>query len=182
MSKPSFTDKAFLSLTTETQRKCGLNVAKGFFIIIIIMLWSIPSFAGDIKEQPKAEKKPIIITSTTLTADNKTNTAIFEGSVVAKTEDITIYSDKMIVYSDNTRNKITKIEAYGNVRAHKKERAIFSEKATYYEEDEKIVFTGEPKAVEGENVITGTKITYFINDDRAIVEDSRAFLKRRGAR
>ncbi|MBI5025556.1 MAG: lipopolysaccharide transport periplasmic protein LptA [Nitrospirae bacterium] len=172
-SKPSFTDKALLS-----------------FILTIFITGIAPSFpdrvglsdAEDTKEQTKTEKKPIIITSKTLTADNKTNTAIFEGSVVAKTEDITIYSDKMIVYSDNTRNKITKIEASGNVRAHKKERAIFSKEATYYEEDEKIVFTGEPKAVEGENVVTGTKITYFIKDDRSIVEGSRAFLKKKGER
>lgn len=142
--------------------------------IILIIL------ATDVVASPvvaTGEKKPIVITSKTLMADNKTNTAVFEGSVVAKTEDIIIYSDKMTVFYNNSQGKVTKIYASGNVRVHKKERAIFSEEATYLDEEEKIIFTGEPKAVEGENVITGVQITYFLKDDRSVVEGSKAILK-----
>ncbi len=123
------------------------------------------------------EKKPIVITSRTLIADNKANTATFEGSVVAKTEDIIIYSDRMTVFYDNLQGKIIKIHASGNVKVQKKDRAIFSKEATYFGEEEKIIFTGEPKAVEGENVITGTQIIYFLRDDRSVVEGSRVILK-----
>ncbi|MBI4654099.1 MAG: lipopolysaccharide transport periplasmic protein LptA [Nitrospirae bacterium] len=123
------------------------------------------------------EKKPIVITSQTLIADNKSNTAVFEGSVVAKTGDIIIYSDKMTVFYDNSQKNITKIYASGNVVAHKKERAIFSKEATYFGEEEKIVFTGEPRAVEGENIVTGTQIIYFLKDDRSIVEGSRVIFR-----
>ncbi len=125
----------------------------------------------------EVEKKPIVITSQTLTADNKSNIAIFEGSVVATTDDITIYSDKMTVFYNNSEKKITKIDAIGNVKVHKDEKAIFSKKATYLGEEEKIIFTGNPKAVEGENVITGTQIIYFLKDDRVIVEGSRVVLQ-----
>lgn len=142
--------------------------------IILIIL------ATDVVASPvvaTGEKKPIVITSKTLMADNKTNIAVFEGSVVAKTEDIIIYSDKMTVFYNNSQGKVTKIYASGNVRVHKKERAIFSEEATYLDEEEKIIFTGEPKAVEGENVITGVQITYFLKDDRSVVEGSKVILK-----
>ncbi len=125
----------------------------------------------------KKEKKSIIITSETLTADNKNSTAIFEGSVVAKTDDITMYSDKMTVFYDNTRNKVTRIHALGRVKVHKEEKALFSDEATYLEDEEKIIFTGNPKAVDGENVISGTQIIFYLKDDRAEVQGSRVVLQ-----
>jgi lipopolysaccharide export system protein LptA len=124
------------------------------------------------------EDKPIIITSKTLIANNKTNTVIFEGDVVAKDEDLTIYSDKMVVSYNNSLGEVTEIHAYGNVRAVKDKSVIFSKEATYLGAEGKIVFKGEPKAVEGENVITGTEIVYYIKTKRTIVKGSRVFLKK----
>lgn len=125
----------------------------------------------------KAEKRPVMITSQTLTADNKNNTALFEGSVVATTTDLTMYSDKMTVFYDNTESKVKKIYAVGNVKVHKKERVIFSDEATYMEDEKKIIFTGNPKAVEGENVVTGTRIIFYLEDERAFVEGSKVILQ-----
>lgn len=144
-------------------------------VLIIIFLTLIHISAISVTA---AEEKPIVITSQTLIADNKNNIAIFEGSVVAKSEDIIIYSDKMEVSYNNYQGNITKIRAYGNVRAHKNERVIFSKEATYLGQEEKIVFTGQPKAVEEENVITGTEIIYFFKEDRTIVKDSHIVLKK----
>ena len=124
------------------------------------------------------EEKPIVITSQTLIADNKKNIVIFEGKVTAKNEDITIYSDKMEVSYNNSLGKITKIRASGNVKVVKNERTIFSEEATYIGEEEKIVFSGKPKAVDGGNVITGTEITYFFKKNQTIVKDGRVVLKK----
>jgi lipopolysaccharide export system protein LptA len=57
---------------------------------------------------------------------------------------------------------------------------ITSHKATYYPEpEERVVFLGEPRATEGKNLVTGEKITYFMKDERAIVEKSRVYLKER---
>jgi lipopolysaccharide export system protein LptA len=123
------------------------------------------------------EKKTIVITSKTLTADNRNNTAVFEGSVVAKTGDITMHSDKMSVFYDNSENSIDTIHATGNVKVHKNERALFSDKAVYFDADEKIVFTGNPKAIEGNNIISGTKIIFYFKDDRAVVENSKIVLQ-----
>ncbi len=149
-----------------------------FFIvncILTIFILCFTALAAPLIE--KKEKKPIIITSQTLTADNKNNTAIFEGSVVAKTDDVTMYSDKMTVFYDNSESRIKKIHAIGNVKVHRNERAIFSNEATYLDDEEKIIFTGDPKAVEGENLITGTQIIFFLKDDRAVIEGSRVILQ-----
>ncbi|HDH53052.1 MAG TPA: hypothetical protein ENH24_01040 [Nitrospirae bacterium] len=143
--------------------------------VLIILILHIAAFAIDLPGN--AGKKAVIITSQSLTADNKNHTAIFEGSVVAKTGGITMYSDEMTVFYDNSESKIKKIHAIGNVRVLKNERALFSEEATYFEDEGKIIFTGNPKAVEGENVITGTQIIFYLKDDRAVVEGSRVILQ-----
>jgi lipopolysaccharide export system protein LptA len=125
----------------------------------------------------EGDKKPIVITSETLTADNKNQTATFEGSVVATTGEISIKSDKMIVYYDNSENKVSKIHALGNVTVKKEEQAIFSDEAMYLDNEQKIVFSGNPKAVEGENLITGNQIIFFLKDDRAVIEGSKLILQ-----
>jgi lipopolysaccharide export system protein LptA len=153
-------------------------MSKQFFIVSFVLsalLVHLTASAADLLD--KKGKKPIIITSESLTADSKNSTAIFEGSVVAKTEDITMYSDKMTVYYDNSRNKVEKIHALGHVKVNKEEKAIFSDEATYIEKDNKIIFTGNPKAVDGENVISGTQIIFYLNDDRAEVQSSRVVLQ-----
>lgn len=144
-------------------------------IVLIISAYHLTAFASTPAKEE--EKKPIIITSKTLTADSKNNTATFDGSVVAKTDEITIYSDKMTVFYGNSESKIKKIHAVGNVKVNKKERALFSKEAVYFNEEEKIVFTGDPKAVKGENLITGKKIIFYLKEDRAVVEESRVILQ-----
>lgn len=140
--------------------------------LIILAIGTIASAAVTI-----GEKKPILITSETLMVDHMANTATFEGAVVAKTGNIVIHSDKMTVFYDNSQSKIIKIHASGNVKVYRKERAIFSMEATYLGEEEKIVFTGEPRVIEGENIITGTQIIHFLKDDRSIIEGSKVILK-----
>jgi lipopolysaccharide export system protein LptA len=138
-------------------------------------------FASEgLSEQGSGEiKGPIVITSQMLTADNKTNTAIFERSVVAKTTDITIYADKMIVRNEKDTGNVTRIDAEGNVKFIKGNRVIISREATYFADGEKVIFTGEPRATEGENVVTGRKMTYYMKEDRFLVEESKVFLTKK---
>lgn len=149
----------------------------GIILIILIPVNYIYSEELTPKENIKSKiKGPIVIKSDRLTADNKNNTALFEGSVVANTPDIIMYSDKMLVYYERKTGNIKKIESEGNVKVIKDDRVIVSQKAVYYSDGEKVVFTGNPRAVEGENVVTGEVMTYFINDDRYFVEDGKVFL------
>ena len=153
-------------------------MSKLFFIINVLsalVLMIGPALAQDAGDKP--EKAPIVITSETLTADSKNGTAIFEGSVVARTDDITMYSNRMTVYYDNTRKKVRKIHALGDVKVNKEERALFSDEAVYLEEAGKIIFTGSPRAVEGGNLISGKQIIFYLKDDRAVVEGSRVVLQ-----
>ncbi len=142
-------------------------------IFVLIILIS-STFAEDKAGQVKG---PIVITSETLSADNKAHTALFEGSVVAKSEDMTLYSDKMLVYYNEQTGNVTRIDAEGRVKLVKKDLLVTSKAASYFADGEKVIFTGEPRAVERGNVVTGTKMTYLLKEDRSIVENSRVLLE-----
>ncbi len=123
-------------------------------------------------------KGPITITSETLIADNKAHTARFERSVVARTTDMTLYADRMIVSYDADSGDVKMIEAEGNIKLLKGTGTIISQKAIYNTAGEKVIFTGEPRATDGDNVVTGTKITYLLNEDKYLVEGSKVFLRK----
>jgi lipopolysaccharide export system protein LptA len=134
------------------------------------------------QEKKNAKEEPTVITSKTLTVDNRANTALFEGSVVARKGEMTLFADRMLVYysEEEGDSSIKKIDADGNVRLLTGERIVTSRYATYFAEpEEHIIFIGEPRASEGENVVTGTKMIYFMADDRSIVENSRVILMER---
>ncbi len=153
-------------------------MSKPFFIINIFFILSIiysSAYAADIEKEE--EKTPIVITSQTLTADNKNKTAAFKGSVVAKTDDFTMHSDTMTVFYDDPGSKIDKIHATGNVKVYNDEKVIFSQEAVYFDNEEKIIFSGNPKAVEGENYITGRQIIFYLKDNRAVIDESKMILQ-----
>ncbi len=153
-------------------------MSKALFIFklsLLLLFFALTTFAYASPED--AEGREIVITSVSLVVDSHTSSALFEGSVVAKIDQLTIYSDSMKVTYSSTEKKVVEVNAIGNVRVHNEGKVIFSDEANYISEEEKIVFTGAPKFAEGENIITGTRIIYFLNDDRAVVEDSRVILK-----
>lgn len=147
---------------------------------IMLLAASGAAYAEEKKKLPDSSpKEPVVITSKTLSADNKARVAVFEGSVIAKKGEMTMFSDKMTVYysDEKSGSSITKIDSEGNVKVVKADRVITSKFATYLTEpQERIIFTGEPRASEGANVVTGTKMTYFMQDDRSIVENSKVFI------
>lgn len=148
------------------------------YILTIFLIFSIKLYA----EEKKVESETIIITSNTLINDSKAKTATFDGNVIAKRGDLTLYANKMIVYYEDEQKggNLKMIDAIGNIRLIKGDRTITSHKATYYPEpDEKVIFTGEPRVTEGRNLVTGEKITYYIKDDRALVEKSKVYLQER---
>jgi lipopolysaccharide export system protein LptA len=130
-------------------------------------------------EEVKKMKGPITITSQRLTADNQAGTGLFEISVVARTPDMTIYTDKMLVSYEKKTGNVKRIDASGKVKFIKEDRVITSQEATYYADGEKVIFMGEPRAVQGENVVTGSRMTYFMNEDRFFVEGSKVFLPKK---
>jgi len=127
------------------------------------------------------DKLPTVITANSLTADNKAKTALFTGSVLARKGDAKFYADRMLVYyietGDGENSNIDRIEATGNVKLVMNNRIITAGKAVYYAgKRERAVFSDRPRATENKNVLTGSVMTYYIKEDRSVVENSKIFI------
>lgn len=146
-------------------------------INLFFLLFSV--IQADSETRKERMKGPITVTSETLTADNKAHAALFEKNVIAQTPEITIHADTMVVFYESDGGDVSKIEATGNVKVLKDSRIITAQSATYFADQEKVTFRGDPRAMDGESIVSGTMMHYFIVDDRFLVENSRVILKGR---
>lgn len=147
MSRPSFRNSLLLILS------------------LLLAVWAQSEvFAREEK------KEPIVITARRMEANRLGSKVTFLGDVTLKKEDITLYSDYMVVFYDEGTKGISEIEARGNVVVRRDGRVALANRAFYYSKEEKIVLTGDARIIENENQIGGDRITLFVRDDRSIVE------------
>jgi lipopolysaccharide export system protein LptA len=139
---------------------------------MIVLCLSYDVYAAE----EKRERSPLEITSNSMTVEEKSNIITFIGSVIAKKDTITIYSDTMVVHYNQER-KIKNVLASGNVRLLQDEKEIRSEKAEYIPDEEKVIFSGDPVFTERQNTVTGSMITYIIPSGKSIVENSKVILR-----
>lgn len=140
---------------------------KGFLIPFLFFLSFI--LIGENYGWP-AEGGPITITADRLEADRKLHVITYLGNVIARKEDLTILADRMEFFFDEKMEEVIKIVALGNVRIHSKGRNATAEKAEYYDREAKVILTGNPKAWQDEDLVTGYRMTLFLKEDRSIVE------------
>ena len=147
--------------------------------------------AGEAMAKAK-DKSPIVVTAKGLFADNKKKLAIYKKDVVVKKGDITLYADQVTVRllpSDGGQKgaqggadifkgsgKIDTIEAKGSVKIVEQDKTPTSDEAVYYSQSDKIVMTGSPRIWQGQNWLTGSKITYNVKEDTFDVEEARTVL------
>ncbi|QWV96721.1 lipopolysaccharide transport periplasmic protein LptA [Geomonas nitrogeniifigens] len=119
--------------------------------------------------QGASNKEPLKVKSDTLNTDNEKKTATFEGKVVARQGDMTLYTDRMVVSYNGPNNEVSQVEAFGNVRIVQEDRQATGAHGVYDPKTARIVLDGNPKVVSGEDVVTGKVITYYVNEQRSVV-------------
>ncbi|MDK9717995.1 MAG: lipopolysaccharide transport periplasmic protein LptA [Trichlorobacter sp.] len=158
-----------------------LSVNRTLLLLLVCLLGVVPVLAAP---QPAAgpsakrdrSSKPINVKADELKADNKGKTAIFTGRVVARQEDVTIYSDKLIIYYGEKDDQVEKIEAVGSVRILQTNRVGTGGHALYESKEGKITLTINPKVTQEKDSVTGKVIVYYLDEDRSVVtsgENSR---------
>ena len=118
---------------------------------------------------PAASREPLKIKSDTLRADSEKNMATFEGKVVARQGDLTLYADRLQITYSGAARELSKVEAFGNVRILQGNRQASGAHALYDPKGARIVLDGGPKVVQGDDVITGKIITYYVNEQKSVV-------------
>jgi len=118
---------------------------------------------------PERSDNPIYIKSDQLLTDTKNRTATFSGKVTARQGDLALYADRMVVHYAAEGGDVERVECSGNIRIIQKNRIGTAGKAVYDNRQGKIVLTENPKVYQGEDMISGSEITYFLADQRSIV-------------
>lgn len=136
-----------------------------FLSVCLVLLALVPAAIA----APAAGREPLKIKSDTLQSDNENKTATFEGKVVARQGDLTLYADRLVISYSGEGRDLAKVEGFGNVRVLQGNRQASAAHAVYDPKEARIVLDGAPKVVQGEDVITGKVITYFVNEQRSVV-------------
>lgn len=134
-----------------------------FFSLLLVFSLGAAAFAAQ-----KTEKEPLKVKSDTLTTDNDKRTATFQGQVVVRQADMTLYTDRLVV-TYGPDNQVTQVEAFGNVRVVQEDRQATGAHGVYQPKEARIILDGNPKVVSGDDVVTGKVITYYVNDKRSVV-------------
>jgi outer membrane protein assembly factor BamD len=119
------------------------------------------------------EKKPIDIVSDSMEGFDKEKYVIFKGSVIAKQEDLFIFADVIEAYMSEDTNEIEKAYAKGNVKIVKQDRTATSEEAIFDNSKREITLKKNVVVISGQDRLTGELVTYFVNEDRVIVEGEK---------
>jgi len=120
-----------------------------------------------------SSKAPIDIASDTVEANQKQNIVTFQGNVIAKQENITLYASVLTIHYDSETKGIKMVVAIGNVKIVQLERRASGQKATFHQDQNKVVLEGEAVIREGENVIRGDRVIYYVEEERSVVEGGK---------
>ncbi len=115
------------------------------------------------------QKKPIDIVSDTMEGFDKEKYVFFKGSVVARQDDLYIYSDTMEAFMSADTNEIEKANAKGNVRIIKQNRTATCKEAFFDNLKGEIILKGNAVVTSGKDKVEGDVVTYYVNEDRAVV-------------
>ncbi len=123
------------------------------------------------------KNKPVDIVSDTMEGFDNEKYVLFKGSVVAKQEDLSIFSDVIEAYMNAESNEIEKAHAKGNVKILKQERTATCNEAIFNNVKREITLKGNVIVYSGQDKLSGDVIVYYLDDDKVVVvgeKDKRA--------
>ena len=157
--------------------RCYSVVLQIFILLAVSGMFSCVTMAAD---------APINIEADRMTSTEKSNSVTFIGDVDAKQGDVRIRSDKMVVYyvqkkTEKTKkptdkkatNQIEKMICTGNVEITRAEWLGTSQKMVYLEKERQVILTGNAKAWQNQNMVSGDKIIYYLDEGRSEVVGGR---------
>ncbi len=145
-------------------------------VIFFILLSLQVAGAENLKERLKTNKVPIHITSDKLIAYNEEGKYIFTGNVVVTRGELRIKADKMDVYKSKKTKDVEKIVCTGDVVIRKPGEVARGDRATYIDEEQKIILEGNASAEQKGSELRelhGEKIIIFLNEDYTVVEGGK---------
>lgn len=150
-------------------------------LILALLISAAPALAARASAPAKEETKkgggfelnkkdPIYITADWMEVDQKQNTITYKGRVVAVQADMTMRSETLKAYYDIELKQMTQIVADGKVNVTQGTRTATGEKAVFDDKAKTVTLTGDPVMRQGNNQVSGSKVVYYIEQDKAVAE------------
>ena len=131
---------------------------KSFYIVIINLLLTVNSYSNELK-----------VTSENLEVDRENRISVFSGDVYAYNKDIRIWSEKLIVKFDNTKNEIEQLNAEYSVKIVKEEITATGDIGVYYPKSEKFNLLGNVEVIEKNNYVKCDELYLDIKNSTSIM-------------
>jgi lipopolysaccharide export system protein LptA len=116
------------------------------------------------------KKDPIYITADWMEVDQNKNTITYKGRVVTSQADMTMRSETLVAYYDPEMKQMKQIVAEGKVNATQGNRIATGDKAVFDDKTKTVTLTGNPVMRQGNSQVSGTRVIYYMDQDRAVAE------------
>ncbi len=152
-------------------------IFSGYFLLLFFFTGPSPVCAAD---------SPIHIEANQMESTERTNSVVFTGEVDARQGDVRIRSDEMTVFYTQEDKKsptqgektasqqVEKLVCVGNVEITRGEWLGTSKKMTYLSKERQVILTGNAKAWQNQNMVSGDKIIYYLDEGRSEVSSDKA--------
>ena len=151
-----------------------------YLVVSLAMVGLLVGWLFRAEAAPQTKDNVVRIKSDRLEAYEQQQQVIFIGNVVAKQGELTILGDRMTIFylkgenpksnDEGVGTKIDRIMVEGSVRITQKNVVATGERAVYFDEENKVVLTGEPRVQQDKDFVQGDKITLFLDTEKSIVE------------
>jgi lipopolysaccharide export system protein LptA len=126
--------------------------------------------------------EPINIEANRMVSQENDNSVVFLGKVEAKQGKLTIRTDEMTVfYSEakagkekKTSSQMEKLICKNNVQITQDDWLGTGDRMDYFAKERKVVLSGNAKAWQGQNMVAGKTIIYYLDEKRSIVEQDES--------
>ena len=139
-----------------------------FACIFFLFSWNTSPLAAD---------APIIIEADRMVSLEEDNSVLFTGNVDANQADVRIRSDKMTVYytpaADGKKQEVKRLKCIGNVEITKADWLGTGKEMNYLAKDRKVILSGDARAWQDKNLVTGNTIIYYLDEGRSEVVSGR---------
>lgn len=157
-------------------------------LLLSILSLIFCTVAGGVMDVLAADA-PIHIEASRMTSTEKSNSVVFTGDVDAKQGDVRIRSDEMTVFYNalesptkqkdkkkptqpaekKSTQQVEKLICIGNVEVTRGEWLGTAKKMLYLSKERQVILTDNAKAWQGQNMVSGEKIIYYLDEGRSEV-------------
>jgi len=121
-------------------------------------------------------KQPIHIDADSMSLDYQGKSVTFSGHVRAVQAEAQLASNKLVVNCGADFHDVKEMIADGNVRISQDKRYATGDHAVMDQTKHTVTLTGSPVVHDGNDQITGSKITVYLDTGRSVVDGARAVI------